>query len=47
MEALFHVSEEVRKRLVNIYGTGNIGRACLNKLIKNNVEVECFCDSSP
>ena len=47
MEAMFRVNEEVRKRPVIIYGVGNIGKACLRELINNNVEIECFCDSSP
>ena len=47
MEAMFYINDELRKRPVIIYGAGNIGKACLNELKNNNVEVECFCDSAP
>lgn len=45
MQALFCVNEEVKKHPVVIYGTEEMGRACLNELLNNGVDVEYFCST--
>lgn len=43
MEALFCVNEEVKKKPVIIYGTEDLGQACLKELLNDGVNVEGFC----
>ncbi len=47
MQALFFMNEEVKKRPVIIYGTGELAKACLNEFLNNGVDVDEFCSIIP